>query len=48
MVVEAEPSIDELIERFERLEDACLPVPDDLLMEVKRHLRTLKWDKKEV
>lgn len=34
IIIESEPQLENLIERFERLENARLPVPTDLLGEV--------------
>lgn len=47
VIVEGEPQLEDLIERFERLENARLPVPTDLLGEVQQQLRILKWDRRE-
>lgn len=38
---------DSTIERFEKLESVCLPVPADMLTEVRRQLRIRKWARRE-
>lgn len=38
---------DSTIERFEKLEIVCLPVPADMLTEVRRQLRIRKWARRE-
>ena len=47
VVLEAETQLEDLIERLERLGNACLPVPTELLEEVQQQLRILKWDRRE-